>query len=306
MTLTAAAQSPYFIEHEQGKGVIARFHLDTAEITTQLSALRSAGADGISLSPWLMQGAVANGAGDSFLDWDPSTGRLAAQAESNFLSLLHLIAQSGFHFIQVAPQFYAPDPRKVGLSAFTACALFMDWLTGYLDSLRIPYLIDLVPEFNDVYKTNPGFAQYVRAMWARGTLLQAPNALPCWRYSMSFIPANMDCLTDAFQGNPPAILLPHVYTNEPGYASFLDCLKSVNVQLCNLGLSSQDVMYGETDTLPEDIQSAYANMLVSFVQTTKRRVLRVCPWPVTPVDAMGVQMSVWPQIVSRAWTTVGA
>lgn len=296
---TQSPQAPWFIECEPGKGVIARYNTDDAEriIAPTLNALHTAG-DGISLSPWLMQGATTNGAGDAFLDWDPSTGRLVPAMEDNLIELLGDIRTLGFNWVQVAPQFYAPDPRKVGMDAFGPCWLFMSWLHDQLQKMRMPFLIDAVPEFNDVYSANPGFASYVRAIWDNVTVTSAPGGIPCWDYSMSFIPSNLACLADAFQGNWPAILLPHCYSNEP---TLSDALRTVDGALRS---NVWNWIIGETDTLqPGD--EPIAKQLVDFVAYTKQRIMRVCPWPVTPRTAAGVQLDVFPPIVSQPWKDAG-
>lgn len=297
---TQSSQAPWLIECEPGKGVIARYATDDAEriITPTLSKMHADGADGISLSPWLMQGAVANGAGDAFLDWNPATGRLVPEMEDNLIELLGDIRTLGFNWVQIAPQFYSPDPRKVGMDAFQPCWLFIAWLHQQLQSMRMPFLIDACTEFNDVYPTNAPFAEYVRAMWDNVTATSAPNGIPCWDYTMSFIPGpNLSCLSSAFQGNWPAILMPHCYSNEPTLA---DALQAV----WNAVPTWSQWIIGETDTLqPGD--EPIAQQLVDFVTATKQRIMRVCPWPVTPRTGAGVQLDVFPPIAGQPWKDAG-
>ena len=286
--------APYLIEHELGKGAIARYHLDQPAVDGALVSLRN-DTDGISLSPWLMQGADTLGAADTFLNWIPAAGRLTPLMESNFLRILTKIVSLNYRWIQVAPQFYAPDPRKVGMDAFDPAWLFISWLYQTLDGLRIPFIIDAVPEFNDVYLDNPGFAQYVNAMWDNVTLTSAPGGEPCWRYSMSFIDANFDALTPAFQGNIPPVLLPHVYPS-PGSAS----LQTTYDALAARGMGGRVWIAGEDYTLT-DADSAYAQNWESFVQRTKQPVERICPWPISTAAKQGAQITVAPPVSPNVW-----
>lgn len=280
--LTQRGPAPYLIDYAPGRGAIARFDQDYDQIATVLDMLKAGGADGISLSPWLWEGIGDN---DQYLDWYPTTGALGFQAETNLLALLREIAKR-FSWIQVAPQFYDPNPlrvqttqnqswpRNVGMDAFVGTNLFMDWLTATLDQIfGREWAIDLVGEFNDVYPTNLPFQQYVKDTWARMTSLRSPGGVPCWNYSMSFTPIAVPIvLFDAFQGNWPAIFLPHIYSNEP---TLTDALQAA----WNAVPPSSLWILGETDTLQPGDESV-TQQLVQFVQATKQRIICVCPWPI--------------------------
>ena len=138
-------QAPWFICHQANKGVIARYHLDTVEIDSQLAALRAAGADGVSLSPWLMQGAPALGTADEYLDW--VNGALVPQMQANLTNLLAKIKSVGFNFVLVAPQFYGQHDFRQW-AAFDNGLYGQNWnfiasLPAMCDAAGLPYLMDV-------------------------------------------------------------------------------------------------------------------------------------------------------------------
>lgn len=296
-------QAPYLITHQSGKGVIARYHLDTAEIARQVTAFKTAGADGISLSLWLMKNAKDLGTSDLYLDW--ANGQLSDQCRSNLLSLLAWIRVSGFHFVQVAVEFYNEnDPRLNPFSEqlYSENWIFLDWLRHVLDETGIPYLLDPCPEVNDVYKTNPGLQSYAKLLWVDCTATASPDGVPCWVYSFSFIPSNLDVLPDVFQGNPPAILVPHIYRGEQ--QAVFDGLESI-------GFGGKPWLVGECFSLTQAIDQPVADAFRQFVVNSKQPILRVCPWPIDPrtpaADANGQPISIdtVPQIVSQPWANAG-
>lgn len=303
--LTQRPAAPYFINHAPGMGVIARYHLDKATIDSQLASIRTA-TDGISLSLWLMKGAVALGAGDQYLDW--SGGQLTPQMQANLINLLASIKTRGFNWVQIAPQFYgANDPRQQAWvdpqpSYYVENWQFIASLPAMCEAAGLEYLIDVCPEVNDVYLTNPGLQSYAKRLWVDVTSWFYPNGRPCWNFSMSFIPSNLSVLISVFQGNWPEILLPHVYTNEGGGLG-----AELSWLIGQIPAGIRPWILGETDTLqPGD--EAVAQQLAAFIETTKQPIIRVCPWPVTPRTATGVQIdaAVVPQIAPVVWTGVGA
>lgn len=299
--LTQRGPAPYLIDHAPGRGAIARFDQDTVQIIQVLDMLKASGADGISLSLWLWEGIGDN---DQYLDWTPAIGLIVPKMEANLVGLLKAIAER-FNWIQVAPQFYDPDqarvaktgnqswPRNVGMDAFDSNWLFMYWLYTQLDSLGIDFMIDAVPEFNDVYLGNPGFQQYVKAMWDNVTLTSAPGGIPCWRYSMSFVMANWAALVDAFQGNIPGFLLPHPYSGD---------LVSLEGNLSAKGLGGIPWIAGEDFTLQAG-DEATVQKWVSFVQQTHQRVMRVCPWPI-PTTWKDGESFLAPPLAPKLWASM--
>lgn len=296
-------QAPYLICHQSGKGVVARYHLDTGEIVRLVQALKTAGADGISLSLWLMKNAVNLGASDLYLDW--ANGQLSEPCRSNLLNLLAWIKAVGFHFVQVAVEFYNEnDPRQKPFTEqmYAENWIFLDWLRHELDGIGMPYLLDACPEVNDVYKDNPNLQAYAKRLWVDCTATASPDGVPCWVYSFSFIPSKLDVLPDVFQGNPPAILVPHIYRGEQ--QAVFDGLQTV-------GLNGKPWLIGECFSLTEATDQPIADSFKQFVIDTKQPILRVCPWPVDPrtpaTDSKGqpIAIDTIPQIVSRPWAIAG-
>lgn len=310
--IAARPQAPYFIEHEAGKGVVARYHLDTAEIESQLAALRAAGADGISLSLWLMQSAGSLGAGDEYLEW--SGGALIPQMQANLVNLLKSIKTHGFNWVQIAVEFYGPnDPRENPWPSgdlsqappyYAENWAFLSALPALCDAAGLPYLIDVGPEFNDKWESDPalngqpnvGLQLYTKRTWIDTTCTFAPNGVPCWNFSMSFIPGNYDVLAQAFQGNPPEILLPHIYRGEQ---------QQVYDALSTAGLAGHPWIFGECFSLTQPSDSSVAADVASFVVATKQPIMRVCPWPVDPRTPQGTSIAVIPQVFSQPWKDAG-
>lgn len=271
--------APYFICHEQGKGVIARYNSDTAEIEAQLAALRASGADGISLSPWLMPGAD----NQLFLDW--SSGQLAAQNQSNLLALISSIKMHGFNWIQVAPQFYgvANDFRQWmqwDEARYLENRKFIFSLSDWLLASGLPYLIDACAEVN----AGDG-SQYAKRLWTDITSWFYPDGAPCWNFSMSFLPdaASIAGLPSLFRGldqggpvNAPVFLVPHIYRNEQ--QACYDALQASPAW----DLHTRPWIIGECFSLTEPSDVAVAQGWRDFVVSTKQLIYRVCPWPQDP------------------------
>ena len=299
------SQAPYFIEHQPGKGTIARYHLDTAEITDCLAAIRAGGADGISLSLWLMKNAVALGAGDTYLDWD-GAGNLTLQMQTNLENLLAAIKAAGFNWVQLAPTFWNEnDPRKnpwpsMDLAGappyYTGNWLFLGSLPALCTAAGLAYIIDVCPECNDVWDTNPGLQLYGKRVWMDTTTWFYQGGEPCWNFSVSFIPGNYKPVTALFQGNPAAILLPHIYGTEQ--QAVYDGLQAV-------GLWDRPWIVGECLTLNQPQDASLAQSWVSFIQKTKQEVVRLCPWQIDARAPNGTQLNVWPPQASKPWADCG-
>lgn len=292
--IASRPQAPFFINHQPDKGVIARYHLDTAEINSQLATLRSNGADGISLSLMLWDGIGDN---DLYLDW--YAGALLPQPQANFTNLLKRIKALGFNWVQLSLEFWNNhDPRKNPFteSLYDGNWFFISSLPALLDSIGLPYLIDACPEVNDVYPNNPNLQAYAKRLWVDITSWFYPGGVPCWNFSFSFVPGNWDTMTDVFSGNPPAIFVPHPYSNEDG--GLYEVLEAFYTN-SPTSLVTAPWLCGETDSLL-DTDTVQPNDLTNFLRLSKVKLLRLCPWPEDPRTNRLV-----PSIVSNPWKLAG-
>jgi hypothetical protein len=294
MLTTAYRQAPYFIFHAPGKGAIARYHLDTAVIESQLSNLRDSGADGISLSLWLMKDVVKLGMSDTFLDWNG--GQLTTQMQFNLTEIFASLKSHGFNWVQIVPQFYGPNDFRQWPSWNETLYLenknFLFGLPDLLNQAGLPYLIDLCAEVTN--------GPYPQRLWIDWTCWFWPDGVPCWDATMSFLPdpASIAALPSVFSGNYPVILAPHIYGYDPQKV-----FDSVNAA----GLGGRPWILGEDYSLaPTD--TAFAAARRQFIATTKQPIMRVCPWPVTLRTPVGTQIdsACVPAIFSQPWAAVGA
>lgn len=302
--LTQANAAPYLIAHADGKGAIARYHLDQALVDQVLDDLAAGGAGGVSFSPWFMDQAIALGAGDLYLD--RSGPGMSALARDNISNLLRAVKQRGFHFVQFAPQFYgAHNPRE------NACAglwednwLLLVELIGLVQASGIPALIDVVPEFNGgcklhacCYREDPEFARFTNIIWVNATAAYYPNGRPSFAFTMSFIPQNYDVVRDGFQGNPPVRVAPHIYRGEQ---------QAVFEGLAGVGLAGHPWVVAECMTLSQPEDAGYAQDWVGFIEQTKQPVERFCPWQLDPRIPAGspVQFNVFPPRAPQLWNAL--
>lgn len=296
--LTRIGPAPYLIFHAPGQGAIARYHLDKAQIDGILDDLHGSGAEGISLSPWVMQDARKLGTDGQFLDWWGDS-----QAQANFANLLLTIKEKGFNFVQVAPQFYgATNPREVGFDqSFQPNWNAIVGMTYACQSSGLDWLIDVCPEVNSgapnvacCYKEVPEFKRYVDELWVNVTGAFYPNARPCWRFSMSFIPGNAEVLTEAFQGNVPVVLVPHIYRGEQ---------QRVHDDLVEQGLGGRLWLIGECMSLTRVEDEQIARDWAGWIERTRQPVVGFCPWPIDPRVPVGsdVQISVVPPAGVERW-----
>jgi len=291
-------QAPYFNWYATGKSPIPRYHLDQPIIDAQLDALLAVGADGISLSPLLMENAASLGMSDEFIDW--RDGALTPQMEQNLELLLRRIKSKGFNFVQIAPQFYGPnDFRK--WPVFNEGRYQHNWnfifrLWNFLRQIRLPFLIDACTEFNGPYS-----AAYTKRLWDDATTEFYPGGAPVWDVTMSFIPsASYADVADAFQGNVPMYLVPHPYTNEGD--SFYNLLKGIQAGLAAVGIPPSTWIFGETDTL-RSADVKYTEQCQRFIVDYHQPIERVCPWQVgvSSPPNVNVDPACVPPVVSEAW-----
>lgn len=315
--LTQHSAAPYLICHAPGRGVIARFHQDETDILNVVDRLIKGGSDGISLSPWLMRNARASGAGDTFLDWQD--GELLLDVQQNLARLLKALKQRGINWVQIAPQFYGPnDPRENAWPSgdiaqappyYAENWQFLASLPAVFDAAGLHYLIDICPEVNDVYRSDPalqgkpniGLQCYAKRLWVDATSWFYPNGRPPWNLCMSVIPGQtIDVLTEVEQGNPAPILNVHVYSNYPG--GLAAGLSSVAT-----AIPGRDVVVGETSTLRPGDEAVGEQLATAVEGKPKLRVVRVCPWPIGTDWKLGdPQITLAPPLTPRMWNVAGS
>ena len=296
--LTASPAAPYLLCHAPNLGAIPRYHLDTAAVDAVLDSLKAGGADGISLSPFFLRDAAASGNQDLFLDPDQP------QSTTNLTALVATIRAKGFNWLQFAPQFYGPnDPRQ---NPYSDNLFQQNWnlivqLMELGEAFGRPFLVDVCPEVNGggpgigcYWRESADFRRYATNLWIDSTAAYYPNGRPAFAVSMSFIPDNLDALPDIFLGNPPAILVPHIYRGEQ--QAVFDAIKAA-------GLGGRHWVVGECMSLtgPEDQPILYD--WASFIESTKQPVQRFCPWQIDPRVPRGsaIQISVTPPAAPWRW-----
>jgi hypothetical protein len=314
--VTAAhPQAPYLLYYQLGKSVIARYHIDTAEIDAKAAELRAAGADGFSLSLWLQKDAVALGASDTFLDWD-GAGNLAPQMQANLVAFLGKMKSLGFNFVQLAPQFYGEnDFRQWGKNPDGSLLFKQDkangnWnflasLPGLCQAAGLDYLIDGCAEVNGADGSVASY--YAKWLWTNITCWFYEGGVPCWKFTFSFLPdpESIAGLPNLFRGvnsdgpvNAPVYMNPHLYGADP---------QVVYDALAANGLGGHHWFIGEDYSLPLASDTDVPKKLRQFVVATKQPIERVCPWPVTTRTPEGtmIDAACVPPVFSQPWATYG-
>lgn len=310
--MTAAyPQAPYLICIQQGKHVIARYHLDTAEIDAAAAKLLAAGADGLSLSLWLRKNAVALGLGDQYLDWD-GMGALVPQMQANLVAFLASMKRIGFNFVQIVPQFYGPnDFRQWGKNpdgslVFKQAEANGNWtlvvlLAALCQAAGLNYLIDGCAEVAAADGSVSSY--YAKWLWTNITAWFYPEGVPCWNFTMSFLSdvQSIAGLPDLFRGvnpggpvNAPVYLNPHIYGADP---------QAVYDALATAGLGGHHWFVGEDYSLTQPADSSFVDKRRQFVIKTKQPIVRICPWPVDPRTPAGtmIDLACVPPVFSQPW-----